>query len=334
MKKVFFIIFSIIVVTITWNIRKIEFNKTKIESEKKMEESQKVSEEYTKKIEGMKVTLIGGTNMKKYGAQNSCGYVIRTRNNKLIIVDGGRERDSEFVLKYINKYGNGKVDYWYITHPHSDHVGALIKLLNEENIEIENLCYSFNSDEWYKKYDKRGYEAEYQMINSLNNEKIKNKIECQKNQIIYMDNISCEILKVANPEITNSDNGNDSSMVFKMTATDVDKSILFLGDAYKYASEELLENPNKLSSFAVQMAHHGQNGVSKEVYDAINPTICFFNAPEWLYNNDNGNGYNSGKWQSVIVREWMKEKQTTNFVAFEGDKTIRFTKDGFEEIEE
>ena len=279
---------------------------------------------------GMTVTMIGGSNMKEKGDINSCGFVIRSKNGELILVDSGRDVDAKIILKYIKTYGNGTVDHWFVTHAHSDHVGALLVLLEKEDITIENLYYSFNSLEWYKEHDLRGFETEEKMIKQLENSKIKNKIECQKNQEIEMDNINCEILRIANPEITNSDNGNDSSMVFKMTATDVNKSIIFLGDAYKYTSIELLENPEKLKADAVQMAHHGQNGVSKEVYQAIAPELCFFNAPEWLYNNDNGTGYNTGKWQSIIVREWMKEVNATNIVAYNGDRTIRFTKYGIE----
>ncbi len=287
--------------------------------------------EYEKTIEGMKVTLIAGSNKKDSGNINSNAYIIRTRNNKIIVVDGGRNIDADILYDYIIKYGNGKVDYWYITHAHDDHVGALLELLNGTyELEIENLYYYFNSLDWYEKYDKRGFETEKAMIEALSNYKIKNKVECYKGQIIQMDNVNCEIIRIANPEITNSDNGNEASMVFKLTAEDVDKSMIFLGDAYVYTSKELLEEPEKLKSDAVQMSHHGQNGVTKEVYDAIDPDICFFNAPEWLYNNDNGNGYNSGKWQSIIVREWMKEKNTTNIVAFKGNQTVRFTRDGFE----
>ena len=289
---------------------------------------------YEKSIEGMKITLIAGTNKKENGNVNSNSYIIRTKNNKVIVVDGGRPQDAKFLYDYILKYGNGKVDYWYITHAHEDHVGALLEILNKDyNVQIENLCYYFNSLDWYEKYDTRGFPFEKAMIESLKNPKINNLIECYKGEKIQMDNIECEILRIANPEIIYSDNGNDSSMVFKFTATDVEKSMIFLGDAYTYASKELLEEPQKLESYAVQMSHHGQNGVTKEVYDAINPKICFFNAPEWLYNNDNGNGYNSGNWKSITVREWMEEKQTTNILAFEGDQTIRFTKNGFEKID-
>lgn len=278
--------------------------------------------------QGMEVTMLGESNMKDKGDINSCGYIITTANNELIIVDGGRDIDSEIVLKYINELGNGTVDYWFLTHPHGDHVGALVELLDKNDITVQNLCYSFNTLEWYEKHDERGYEAETKMINSLNNEKIKNKIEATKNQVINIDNIRCDIIRVANPKIINSDNGNESSMVFKFTATDIDKSMMFLGDSFKYASLELLENSGVLKADAVQMAHHGQNGVTKEVYEAIQPQICCFNAPEWLYNNDNGGGYNSGNWQSIEVRGWVEELGAQSILAFEGDQTLKFTDSG------
>lgn len=296
----------------------------------------KAKEETIDEKSGMRITLVAGVAMPENGGRNSNSYLIRTKNDKLIVIDGGEIGDADFLLQYIMKYGNGKVNYWYITHPHSDHIGALCELLGRENcnIEVENLYYSFNELKWYEKYDKRGYETEKLMYETLENSKIINKVSCEKNQIIDMDNIKCEIIRIANPEVTKSDNGNDSSMVFKMTATDVDKSIIFLGDGFNFTSKELLEKPEKLKSYAVQMAHHGQNGVTKEVYDAISPKLCFFNAPKWLYDNDNGGGYNSGKWKSIITRGWVEEYGADSICAFEGDKVIRLTKEGYEIIEE
>lgn len=292
---------------------------------------------YEKAIEGMKVTILGGSNMEDKGNINSMGYFIRTKNNELIFIDGGRDIDSDLVMLYINKYGEGKVDHWFITHAHSDHVGALCNLLvQENNLEIENLYCSLLSDEWYKEHDKRGYESEHTMLESLSNSKIKNVVNCKEAQEIIIDNVRCDIIRIANPEVTNSDNGNETSMVFKLTAEDINKSIIFLGDAYLRVSEELLTNhKNKLKADCVQMAHHGQNGVTKEVYDAIDPEVCFYNCPKWLWYNDNGGGENSGPWKTLIIRnEWMKDKNVTNYKAFEGNQTVRLTSEGIIKIEE
>ena len=50
-------------------------------------------DKHVREIEGMKVTLIGGSNLKEKENVNSMGYFIRTRNGKTIIIDGGREFD-------------------------------------------------------------------------------------------------------------------------------------------------------------------------------------------------------------------------------------------------
>lgn len=334
MKKISLIIVMIaIIVAIGVFVRKYFMEKLE---ENHMEYIYNEMLDYEKSIEGMKVTILGGSNMEEKGNVNSMGYFIRTKNNELIFIDGGRDIDSDLVMFYINKYGNGKVKHWFITHAHSDHVGALCDLLvKENNLEIENIYCSLLSDEWYKEHDKRGYESEHRLLENISNSKIKNIINCQEGQVINIDNIKCDIIRIANPNITNSDNGNESSMVFKFTAEDVNKSIIFLGDSFLKASKELLEKPKKLKANAVQMAHHGQNGVTKEVYDAISPEVCFYNSPKWLWNNDNGGGEGSGPWKTLVVRnEWMKDKNVINYVAFEGDQTVRFTSEGIIEVEE
>ncbi len=282
-----------------------------------------VQEDVVTDNEGMRITLLGGSNMKDKGNINSMGYFIRTNQNTLIAVDGGRDIDAPLLKEYIDKYGNGKVGYWFITHAHGDHAGALVELLKSYDIEVENLLYSFNTKEWYEANDLRGRDAEVAMLDSLSNPKIINKIVCQADQKIEIDNIECDIIRVANPAITDSDNGNEASMVFKLTAKDVQKSIIFLGDAYIRASGELLQKKDRLSSYAVQMAHHGQNGVTEEVYDCIKPSVCFYNSPEWLYNNDNGSGYNSGDWKSLEVQNWMKKYNTTDYIAYKGDVVVQ-----------
>ena len=286
-----------------------------------------------KEHDGMKIILIGGSNQEDKENINSMGYFIITSRGKTIIIDGGRDFDSDEIKRYIDKYSEGVVDYWILTHGHSDHVGAFVKLMTEDNsFIVDNLYYSLLTDEWYKANDTRGYESEHALLEVLSNEKIQNQANCVAGQIIKMDNVNCEIIRVANPEITNADNGNEASMVFKLIAKDVDKSVIFFGDAGTKASEELLKEDIKikLNADAVQMAHHGQNGVIKEVYDAVSPEVCFFNCPKWLWNNDCGRGYNSGRWQTIVVREWMKEHNAVNYMSFEGDQMIHVNSNGFD----
>lgn len=323
MKKISPILVFIILIIIPIGI--LKYDNCIVEQDIVVEESTET--------EGMRITLIGGSNTKDLGDTNSMGYFIRTKNGVLIAIDGGREIDAKTLKAYIDKYGNGKVDYWFITHAHGDHAGALVELLKTEDITVDNLYYSLCSREWYIANDARGQEAELAFLDSLSNPKIKNQFECIKGQVINIDNLTCEIIRVANPTITDSDNGNEMSMVFKVTANDVDKSMLFLGDSYNRASEELLQEKEKLGSYAVQMAHHGQNGVTEEVYDYIHPTVCFYNAPQWLFDNDIGGGYNTANYKSIEVQKWMEKFNPVQYKAYEGDVTVQLYSDGQRVIE-
>ena len=295
------------------------------------------------------ITMLGGSNMEDKGDVNSMGYLIQTANNKLIVVDGGRDIDSEQLISNIKSIGNGKVDYWFLTHAHNDHIGAFMKIIKDDtcDITVENLCYHFNTKEWYEKNDPTRKDIAIEFIDYISskdkNSKIKNIIDCKANDLYTIDNLDCKILRIANPEIIDSKYvGNEASMVFKFIMKlkkdkYSDKSMLFLGDSYLQTSEELLQNNyNDLKSYAVQMAHHGQDGVSKQVYDVIDPTICFYSCPRWLYDNDNGSGYNTGSWKSTEVREWIEDPnrktKSISFQAFNGDKKIEITNNGYREV--
>src|SRR5699024_1992358 len=145
-------------------------------------------------------------------------------------------------------------------------------------IEINTIYYTANSLEWYQQNDStRAFEAE-NFYQAIQNERIKDKVkEVELNQKMTIDNVSCEILGVKNPEITENAY-NNSSMVIKMNVNN--KSILFLADTGVESGEKLLQNQKeKLKADIVQMAHHGQAGVTEEVYQAIDPKICLWPTP-------------------------------------------------------
>src|SRR5574344_2148528 len=53
--------------------------------------------------------------------RQSMGYIIKTKNEKVIVVDGGLVEDTDNLINQINANG-GKVNYWFLTHEHDDHV--------------------------------------------------------------------------------------------------------------------------------------------------------------------------------------------------------------------
>ena len=106
-------------------------------------------------------------------------------------------------------------------------------------------------------------------------------------------------------ETVNAASINDTSCVYRFEVDD--KSILFLGDLGVTGGNCLMERTpaSLLHADYLQMAHHGQHGVSKECYEAIRPTYCLWPTPSWVWDNLGEGGYDTGGFQTVIVRGWI-----------------------------
>lgn len=161
---------------------------------------------------------------------------------------------------------------------------------------------SINSKQWHLDNEPSRSEDTEDFFNVIdNNEELQSKIvEPQIGDEIKIDNVTVKILGIKNPEIT-TNAINNSSMVFKVKVNS--KEILFLGDTGAESSEKLIENQGKnLKADIVQMAHHGQNGATEELYKLINPEICLWPTPEWLWNNAIDGVEDSGSWKTKETR--------------------------------
>jgi hypothetical protein len=103
------------------------------------------------------------------------------------------------------------------------------------------------------------------------------------------------------------------------------KSVLFTGDLGAEGGEKLLKSKyaDALPSDYVQMAHHGQAGVTEAFYRKVNPSYCLWPTPQWLWDNDKGQGKGSGHWKTLAVRAWMdKLNIKRHYVMFQGLQQI------------
>lgn len=231
--------------------------------------------------------------------------LIRSQNGYLVVIDGGWEEDGEYLLNVIKEHG-GIVDAWLLTHPHSDHAGALYYILNEKRheISINQIYCSLAPLSWYEEVAPDDAE----LVGNLMDEfaTLPEEVLCDsvgKGDEIFVDNLQITVLN--DRYELNSDPVNNSSITYMVQAAG--KKILFLGDlSYEGGSHLARELGNRLEADIVQMAHHGQNGVGEEVYKTISPSICLWPTPQWLWDNDDGNGYNSGKWRTIETQNWMK----------------------------
>ena len=251
---------------------------------------------------------------------SSMGYMIETKNNEIIMIDGGLPEDSEHIEDAILAKG-GIVEAWFITHAHDGHYGALLEIIESGKVQINNIYASFNSAEWYETYDNDNYISIKHMLDVLDSEEVRNTVHAVSlRQEIHVDNLFFKILKANSPEQT-INAGNNQSIVIKVSNNI--KSMIFLGDlGSEYEEEFLLNNLDEIEADAVQVAHHGQAGVSDRIYNAINPKICFWPIPDWIWSNNPVDGSSTGSWKILETREWIEKIGAENYVAKDGDITI------------
>lgn len=246
-------------------------------------------------------------------------YVIRGIGGKLIVIDGGVAGDAPYLRGFLAALGN-KVDIWIISHQHDDHFGALGEILKSpRDLNIGRIYSSTLDAEWIKEHCGEGeYKSWIDFEESLRTAG-KRIIELRLGGRMNVDGVNIEVLGVVNPEIR--PNGiNNSSLVLRVW--DSSKSILFLGDLGPEGGEKLLKSKyrDRLDCDYVQMAHHGQNGVNLDVYQAASPKYCLWPTPTWLWdNNIGGKGKGSGPWRTLEVRAWMEQLDVkANYVSADG----------------
>lgn len=257
------------------------------------------------------------------GQMNS--FIITTDDGKVIAIDGGYRTDAEKFLSELKRIANNDkpcIDAWFLSHPHLDHIGAFNEIIENhfDEISLGSVYFSFPSVQFVEKNEPRERKDIADFYADL--PKFADRICVVTEGDTYeIGGARFDILYSPDPSFKGNA-VNNAGIVFRMTLCE--KTFMFLGDAGIEAGEKLLKlHGNALKSDYCQMAHHGQNGVEKDVYEAIAPEACLWCTPLWLWDNDAGKGYNTHSWKTVIVRGWMDEIGVkTHYVTKDGDSVI------------
>lgn len=260
--------------------------------------------------------------LSDYDNRQMLSMVLQDKNGSLVVIDGGWDIDADHLSDVIRSKG-GHVSAWFVTHPHSDHVGALVKILNnpDRKITIDNVYYSMADQSWYDKVESSRSQMASDLHSALSTLPAESLHTVKKGDEIQIGSIKAKVLN--NPYLLDETSVNNSSVAYKFFLNKV--SILVLGDMGPEAGKLFLEETGaaELKSDIVQMAHHGQYGVNRDVYAAIKPQIALWPCPLWLWNNDNGSGIGSGDWKTLETRKWMEELGVkVNYCIKDGDQTI------------
>ena len=253
-------------------------------------------------------------------------FIFQT-DNSLVVIDGGKPEEAENLHARIVELG-GTVDAWFLTHAHDDHISALFTILNTyDDITVKKAYYNFPSVEYLASSEpKQDFMTTPELLQvfykALDGHGVKS-VTTTRGDRYSIDGIDITVLLSPDENVPPS-NINRTSCVFRFEING--RSLIFLGDLDAAGGDELLKlNPAELiKADYVQMAHHGQAGVDFNVYRAIAPSYCLWCTPTWLWDNMGSGGYDTGIYQTVVVRGWMSSLKTVkkHYLMTEGPHTI------------
>ena len=236
--------------------------------------------------------------------------LVRFQNGKTMLIDAGqrnRYQDSgtEMILPVLDYFNINKLDWIVMSHPHSDHIGGLISVL--ESIQVDSI--------WDTHMDYHSWT--YKRILELaeeNNTGIRKLISGEINRID--GNTAVEVFAPDTVFIKHESNVNNASIVMKLIHGE--NSFLFTGDLEHEGDAFLLSFGSVLKTDVLKVGHHGS---------ITSTTQAFLNLakPTWaVVSVGNKNKFNH---PSPIVMERLSEK-VSNIRRTDLHQAVWFKSDG------
>ncbi len=202
--------------------------------------------------------------------QGDC-EVICTKNYN-ILIDCGEEEKSDEVIGFLNYSGVKKLDLIIATHPHSDHIGGMYRILQSfdtgtllipelpENVIPETVFYE-------------------KMISSAKKTNTEIKYARAGTKYVLDESTSLEILA---PIYNGYEDLNNISITARFIHGE--NSFLFTGDTESLAELDILDSGIDISADVLKVAHHGSAGSSSKAFlEKVRPKTAVFEVAEINY---------------------------------------------------
>lgn len=173
---------------------------------------------------------------------------------KNILVDGGER--GETVVNYLKNKKVTSLDLVVGTHPHADHIGGLINVL--QAIPVTEVI------DPGVIHTTKTYEVYLTLIDEKDIKFTEGRAGLKRD---LGDGAKLELL---HPSAPSGKNLNDASIVIKLTFGDV--SFLLTGDVEQESLKQILDNYSRLKSTILKVSHHGsRTGTSSAFLAAVSP---------------------------------------------------------------
>ena len=188
-------------------------------------------------------------------------------NAGAVLVDCSEDEYADYILEYLDSLGIEELEYFIITHPDSDHMGAAPDIL--EGIKVNNFV--MNGQQKSTKF----------FENTLNviEEKGINALVAAPGDVFTVGALQLSILG-PQPYLVEDDDWNEASLIIH--ATYGHRSVLLTGDAEDKGEADLVEAYGSIIKCDIfQAGHHGsRTSNSMELLRAADPDIVIISCGE------------------------------------------------------
>ena len=224
----------------------------------------------------------------------NCGmsYIFHLKDDRFFIIDGGyfTPGEEDRLYSFLCERSQAEkpvIAGWFFSHAHQDHVGAFLLFAKKylQNVVLENLYYNFQpidlslaDDDWQRKRNDVATVKEF--YRTMENECKEIPVTIlRRGDRFEMGELKISVLYSQEQLYPEKASFNDYSTVIMIEVEE--QKILFLGDAHVKASAILLEHPLELVCDIVQVAHHGFNGATQEIYKATKAKTALWPTPDF-----------------------------------------------------
>jgi beta-lactamase superfamily II metal-dependent hydrolase len=180
-------------------------------------------------------------------------------DGKNVLVDGGEQDMGPRVESYLQDHSVSSLDLLVATHPHDDHIGGLLTILNDVPVMQVLDSGQVHTTSTFEDF-----------LNLIDQKNIP-YTAAERGQTVNLDpRLKIEVLSP--PATLFSDDLNQNSVVLKVTYNKV--SFMLMGDAGIEAESSLLSSGYNLTSDVLKVGHHGSSSSSSVAFlNAVKPAI-------------------------------------------------------------
>lgn len=259
--------------------------------------------------------------------QNLC-YVIDTPDGSVAVLDGGyyTEEDGRNLYQLLKQRG-GRVHTWLFSHGHEDHIGCLLWMMEnipDFDLKIDRICYNFPPTEWFGGLEGGGTMKYVARLRSQIEQRAIPVVIVHAGDVFDLGAMTARAFSDPSNYENYRTEVNSSTVVWKLSFPSQD--VLFLADMSEEGEIDMCKHtdPSLLRCDIVQMAHHGQNGVSDALYAAISPKHCLWPTTLRSWNNEGPNGPGTGNSKVPETKRRMDELGAiAHYVTAHGDYLFR-----------